>query len=229
MYKLFASMPHLTADISTVRDGNMRLNGDDTGGRENRAQFVSRFGFHPGQLVHTVPQHGTHTVIVDRDDIGTVIEADALATNNLGVVLSMTAGDCIPVFLVDPVARAIGLAHAGWRGLDRGVVRELATVMTDRLGASVGTMLAAVGPAICWRDYRVGPEVLERFAAYQRPADVEPGFLDLKGICAQQLRSLGIVPEHIETDPRCTFWDPHLYSARARDAARMLAIMALGQ
>jgi YfiH family protein len=78
--------------------------------------------------------------------------------------------DCTPVWFYDPIQRAIGLAHAGWRGTVAGIVRETVAKMRTAFGCHPGDLIVGIGPAIGPCCYEVGPDVA-RAVARSFPAD----------------------------------------------------------
>lgn len=92
----------------------------------------------------------------------TVVEADGQVTTRTGVALGMFAADCLPVLFADPVARVIGAAHCGRRGLERGVIGETVDLMVAK-GASRERIVATLGPRICGDCYEVGDEIADAF------------------------------------------------------------------
>jgi YfiH family protein len=90
------------------------------------------------------------------------LQADAIITDKPGVTLFMRFADCVPILLVDPVRRAIGIVHAGWLGTVRQVVGAAVTAMRAEFGSSPGDLLAGIGPSIAAHHYPVGPDVIEQ-------------------------------------------------------------------
>ena len=88
--------------------------------------------------------------------------ADAIVTRTEGLAIGVTAADCGPILFVDPNARVIGAAHAGWKGALTGIVESTVDAM-EKLGADRGGMVAAIGPLIRQHSYEVGGEFVERF------------------------------------------------------------------
>jgi len=67
--------------------------------------------------------HGNNVVIVDSKDIGTTIpDCDAIITSDSKVTLGVRVADCLPISVTDIKGRAMGIIHAGWRGLDNGII-----------------------------------------------------------------------------------------------------------
>src|SRR6202043_3369612 len=88
--------------------------------------------------------------------------ADALVTRTEGLAIGASAADCGPILLVDPIARVIGAAHAGWKGALTGIVDSTVAAM-EKLGAERSGIVAAIGPLIRQHSYEVGGEFVERF------------------------------------------------------------------
>ena len=86
--------------------------------------------------------------------------ADASITTQSGVVCAIMTADCMPVLFADREGRAVGAAHAGWRGLAGGVLEN--TVRSLRQ-AGARQLLAWLGPAIGPVHFEVGEEVLAAF------------------------------------------------------------------
>src|SRR5262249_4477274 len=74
-------------------------------------------------------------------------KADAIVTKSEGLAISVTTADCAPVLCVDPTARVIGAAHAGWKGALTGILESTIDAM-EKLGADRSGMVAAIGPLI---------------------------------------------------------------------------------
>jgi YfiH family protein len=112
----------------------------------------------------------------------------------------ITAADCGPILFVDPNARVIGAAHAGWKGALTGVLESTVAAM-EKLGAERSGILAAIGPLIRQHSYEVGSEFVERFIA----ADAENALFfipstreghamfDLAGFIRMRLENAGVL------------------------------------
>jgi len=99
-------------------------------------------------------------------------EADALITQEPSATLFMRFADCVPILLFDPVRRAAGIAHAGWRGTVSKVAGEAVRAMERAFGSAAKDLKAGIGPSICAEHYEVGEEVAEAvLAAFGAQAD----------------------------------------------------------
>lgn len=88
--------------------------------------------------------------------------ADILLTNRMGITLMMRFADCVPILLVDPRNRAIGLVHAGWQGTVLQAAKIAVEAMKVRYGSDPEDLLAGIGPSIGPDHYEVGEDVLRR-------------------------------------------------------------------
>lgn len=164
---------------------------------EERRRFVRAAGLDPDRVASAIQVHGAEVVRVDAPS-DRPIEADGLVTGVPGLALLLKAADCSLVVVADPVHRAIGLCHAGWRGAAAGVVENLVGALARHFGSRPRDLLGAVGPTIGVARYAVGREVLDAFRrrapwteAYARTIEGALHF-DLAGANAQALRECGV-------------------------------------
>jgi polyphenol oxidase len=141
--------------------------GDDPAAvMENRRRLAAAIGADLGNFVFTRQVHGAGVRVVTAADAGTgalatderVPEGDVLVTAQQSVVLAILTADCVPVVLLDPVARVLACVHAGWRGTVARACAAAVDAMTG-LGAAPGRIVAGIGPAIAAARYQVGDEV----------------------------------------------------------------------
>ncbi len=88
---------------------------------------------------------------------------DGLITSTPGVLLAIQTADCLPIILVDPKCRAVGVFHAGWRGTLKRIVAKGVGEMRRRFGTRPRDLKAAIGPGIHGCCYQVGKEVRDQF------------------------------------------------------------------
>ena len=91
-------------------------------------------------------------------------DVDGLITNEPGLVLSTFFADCVPLYFVDPVHRAIGMSHSGWRGTVARMGRVTLEAMQREYGTNPADVICAIGPSICQDCYEVSFDVAEEFA-----------------------------------------------------------------
>jgi len=162
--------------------------------RAFRASFGTRF---PSiVLAHQV--HGTDVRWYEsRPDGWLILDGlDGHATNEPGVLLTVTVADCIPVYLAVHKKGAIALVHAGWRGTADGILEQCVELLKWRGVAKASDIVMHCGVGICGGCYEVGSEVAVRFGL---TGTVQ---LDLRAVLSRRARDLGI--EEITTSPWCS-------------------------
>ena len=122
---------------------------------KNRARLRAML---PAEPVWLSQVHGA--VVVDAAEVEGVPEADASFTTRRGVVCAIQTADCLPVLFADRAGTVVGAAHAGWRGLAAGVLRNTVRCMRE---AGAVEVVAWLGPAIGPERFEVGPEVRAAF------------------------------------------------------------------
>lgn len=182
-----------------------------------------------------VASHQTHTTNirhVTADDRGKGItrprdytDIDGMITDDPGIVLVTYFADCVPLFLVDPVHRAIGLAHSGWRGTADGMGARMVEAMGKAFGSKPDELIAAVGPSICMDCYEVDKDVAEQFECFPQAVRKgnKPGKyqLDLWKANSLVLQGAGVIAEHISVTDICTCCNSeYLFSHRATGGKR---------
>lgn len=114
---------------------------------------------------------------------------DAHATKERGVLLTVTAADCIPVYLAAPRSGLVALLHAGWRGVADNVLEQALGEITRTEKVRFRDIVMHCGVGICGNCYQVGSEVAERLTG--RPA-TGPANVDLRSILAGRAHALGL-------------------------------------
>ena len=138
--------------------------------RENFKRMAETIGVEPNSLVFAAQTHTTNVRKVTAEDKGKGIvypldyqDVDGLITNESGICLTTFYADCVPLFFIDPVHKAIGLSHSGWRGTVGKMGRETLRRMKEEYGTDAKDVIAAVGPSICQDCYEVSEDVIEKF------------------------------------------------------------------
>lgn len=226
---------------------NMAFNrGDDP---ENVTQNYKRFcksaGFDYDSLVASAQDHHTFVRCVTSADKGVGIykprdmeSVDALITNEKGVTLVTYYADCTPLFFVDTKQKAIGLAHAGWRGTVGRIGEKVIKKMTEHFGTDPSDVVCAIGPAISKCCYEVDLPCAENFLnlsdvdsdKFVFPKQDGKFMIDLLEANRQILCSAGVDPNNITVSDVCTNCNSDLlWSHRATKGHRgtMSAFMCL--
>ncbi len=178
---------------------------------ENRIRVFNTLGCDPASIHDVWLVHGTDIVYADapRPIEEPCARADIIFTDNPNVSLFMRFGDCVPILLHDPVKKVIGIAHAGWMGTIRGVVKAAVEGMQSHYGSDSKNIIAGIGPSIGVDHYEVGADVIAQFQEkYNHDADqvlqTRNGstYLDLWAANAIQLKNAGV--EQIQVSGVCT-------------------------
>lgn len=192
--------------------------------------------------------HGKNIAIVGKEQLGSgsqdlesaILDCDGLLTDERIPLFALFA-DCVPLWLYDPVKKAGGVIHAGWRGTVAGIGLEAIGKLKSHFGSDPGNILAAIGPSIGPCCYLVGQDV---FQAAQKLAgklqiSLDPYFIsqgnkswraDLGGFNRALLMAGGILAGNITTSGFCTSCQPSLFFSHRRDqgkTGRMAAIFLL--
>jgi polyphenol oxidase len=201
-------------------NGGLGSRDDPANVAENRRRMAAQMGVTPEHFLSAHQIHSPDAVVATGPLQGAARpRADAIVTRVQGLAIGVTAADCGPILLVDPKARVIGAAHAGWKGALTGILESTVEAM-ERLGAEPGGIVAAIGPLIRQHSYEVGGEFVERFVQ----ADAENtlffipsareghAMFDLAGFIRMRLENAGVLMiDDIGVD---TYSDERFYSYR---------------
>ncbi len=188
---------------------------------ENRRRFSAMIGAEPVWMNQV---HGNRVVDAAAVLGGPVPDADAAFTDRAGVACTVLVADCLPVLLAARNGRAVGAAHAGWRGLAGGVVENALAAVCQSAGCSPADIVCWLGPCIGPGRFEVGEDVLRAFAGpsaadrFVASADVEgqPRWrADLAGLARDRLRAAGVVS--ISGGTWCTVEDTSRFFSYRRD------------
>lgn len=137
---------------------------------ENFVRVANAINGSVSEMVFTDQTHTTNVRVVTEKDKGKGIvkkrdyrDIDGLVTDVPGIILSAFFADCVPIYIIDPVHRAIGLAHSGWRGTVSSMGQALVSKMYDTYGTMPQECMAAIGPSICSDCYEVDEDVASAF------------------------------------------------------------------
>ena len=224
---------------------------------ENYRRFTAVMDCVPDAVVASHQTHTTNVRRVGSVDKGKGVtkdkdysDIDGLITDESGVLLACFFADCVPLYFVDPVHHAIGLAHSGWRGTVAKMGRETLNAMNREFETRPQDVQAAIGPSICQSCYEVSEEVAVAFSQQFAPDEklaveylkryhddkittemIDNCLLQDKGNGKYQLdlwyanycvmREAGIPDSQIEVTDICTCCNPQfLFSHRASHGRR---------
>jgi YfiH family protein len=194
---------------------------------KNRRRFAEAIGIPLNQFTIAKQIHsGNVRVVSDElrgsgstDHENAIEDTDAMVTDTPGICLIVLVADCVPMLFFDPLRRAIGVAHAGWRGTLQSAAFNTVTTMEQAFGSSPGDIMVGIGPSIGPCCYRVGPEVISQVeSVFQSRSDYivneskeGVGYFDLCKANLEGLLHAGIERKNIEIAGRCTCCEPDLF------------------
>jgi YfiH family protein len=156
------------------------------------------------------------------DRASRIADTDGLLTDSSGLILTVLHADCAPIFFADGTHRAIGLAHAGWRGVLAGLAGKMVHRMTTEFGSDPAHIQVQIGPMISRDAYDVSGELGVEFTARFGfdVAHITEGRvqLDLFAALVIDLLQSGIAARHLPARPPCTASHAEFSSFR-RDGA----------
>ena len=148
---------------------------------------------------------------------------DGIITDDPTVTLVTSHADCGAYFFYDPVQRAIGMAHAGWKGTLLRIGAEMARRMAEEFDTDPSDIIAATGPCICRECFEVDADLGEKFQSefgypgISRPGRQGKAYVDLELAAAVQFVEAGIRPESITLMNACTYENRQHFFSHRRD------------
>lgn len=207
---------------------------------ENFRRIAEVLGIDVGQMVLSDQTHTTNVRKLTKEDCGKGIvkpqdfhDVDGFVTNEAAVCLVTIYADCVPLYFVDPVKKAIGLSHSGWKGTVGRMGKVTVDKMRECFDSQPEDIIACIGPSICASCYEVSADVYEVFEnTFQSAANLskivlnkdeenKKAYLDLWQANLAVLLEAGLTEEHIILPDLCTACNRELlFSHRASHGKR---------
>ncbi|PJE75973.1 hypothetical protein COV04_01860 [Candidatus Uhrbacteria bacterium CG10_big_fil_rev_8_21_14_0_10_48_11] len=218
--KSFFPQPYFLFE-SLRKDGSMKLTEPlkECLALANKQNFLQTLGIPAASVISALQVHGDTIREVSKKEGGTVLSnTDGFMTNEPGLFLTLTGADCLPLFFAAPDVAAVGILHAGWRGLAKGIIGKMVDGLAATYHAYPAEILVAVGPHICAMHYRF-PDAATKFADAASAVSVysDGAHLGLGAIAQQQLMNAGVLPSHLYLSQECTFELADTYFSYRRD------------
>jgi polyphenol oxidase len=211
---------------------------------ENQRRFSQALGAQPVWLNQV---HGADVLRLSAHHLqpaAALPRADASVCTEPGIACTVLVADCLPVLFCTADGRAVGAAHAGWRGLAAGVLDHTVAALCDAADCAAGDLLAWLGPCIGPDAFEVGADVLLAFGADPRGLSASDAALfrfrprpdgsprwraDLAGLARRRLTTLGVHRQH--GGVWCTVGQPSRFFSFRREprTGRMAAAIAIGR
>lgn len=210
----------------------------------NRQRFCQGVGVEAERVVTAQQTHMDEIILVTAEHVGrgakkyseALAHTDGLITNVPGIPLLLFFADCVPVLIFDPVHKAIGIAHAGWKGTVAHIGQKTIRKMQSHFGTNPKDCRVGIGPSIGACCYEVDDAVIQelkgQFSNWQQ--FVQPTgdkwYLDLWQANTFQLEEIGVMAENIVVSNVCTECNKEIffsYRAEQGCTGRMGAVISL--
>lgn len=210
---------------------------DENSVMENYRRLAEAVGFSVENIVTSDQTHTANVCVITEADRGNGItkprpytDVDGMITNVPGLVLATFYADCVPLYFIDPVRKAIGLSHSGWRGTAAHIGAVTVRRMQEEYGSLPEDIYGAIGPSICQECYEVSEDVILEFQKTFPEQSWRDLFyrkengkyqLNLWEANRQIMLEAGLIEEHISLPGLCTCCNPEfLFSHRASRGKR---------
>ncbi|KAM6095295.1 purine nucleoside phosphorylase LACC1 isoform 2-T2 [Chlamydotis macqueenii] len=169
--------------------------------KENLRRLAIAAGFNPEAFHRVKIDHTNAVFIMGKTEPDSY---DGIVTDQKGVTIAAPGADCIPVLFADPVRKACGAAHSGWRGTLLGVSMATVNAMVSEYGCNVKDILVVLGPSVGPCCYKLPHESAKEFHRIDpkcvRLFDSASPYIDIRRATRILLESGGILPENIQDD-----------------------------
>ncbi|XP_051998094.1 purine nucleoside phosphorylase LACC1 [Xyrauchen texanus] len=193
---------------------------------ENLRRLGLKAGFQPLQFNLIKCNHASDVWVMGKPAPDSY---DGLVTNQVGVVIAAPGADCMPLLFTDPVAKVIGVAHAGWKGTLMGIAMATVKAMVSEFGSRPADIVCVIGPSVGPCCFTLEQDLAREFHAIHpdcvRHMESPTPYVDIRLTTRILLERDGIKPEHIQdirlphkTDcTLCTSCQPELFFSHVRD------------
>lgn len=195
-------------------------------------RLIKRISLEERQIIIPQQVHGNGCVVIKKGErLKRKYKADALLTNRKDVFLTVSVADCLPIFVVEPKRKVVGLIHAGWHGTLLGIVPETVRKAKNEFGCEPQDLTVLFGPAIQKCCYEISEAVAILFdddclirGSHQKPK------LDLIKANLKQFLNCGVKREKVLVTNACTYCNKDVFHSFRRDgekAGRMIAFIGI--
>ena len=192
----------------------LHVNDEKSAVLANRALLLKHYNL-PSTPVWVNQTHSN--LSIDADSVSSIVNADASYSKKLGTVCGVLTADCLPIFVCNKEGTAVGVAHAGWRGLVDGIIESL----IESFDCNGEDLIVHLGPAISKLSFEVGGEVKSQYLSKNKNFEScfaninNKNYLDLYDAARVVLKSFGV--SSISGGDRCTYKESDQYFSYRRD------------
>lgn len=213
---MLGQFSNLIYATSTRESGSIKINGKFN--KENLLRFKSKLSVEDVPLVLMKQVHGKDIALVTDSRQEVIENVDGVVTNKKGIMFGVVTADCLPIAFYDPKKQIIGVVHAGYKGILKGILEEVVSSI-EQLGGLTSNILVSIGPSIGICCYDVDKERVRSFSkAFPHSNDIslpagkvgyysshtDRFFLNLKRIALLKFLELGLLENNMRVSPLCT-------------------------
>lgn len=190
--------------------------------QENLRRLGNAAGFNWKKFYRIKTDHANDVWIMGRKEPESY---DGITTNQRGVTIAALGADCIPIVFADPVKKACGVAHSGWRGTLLGVAMATVNAMIAEYGCSLEDIIVVLGPSVGPCCFTLPRESAKAFHNLHpgcvRLFDSPNPYVDIRKATRILLEQGGILPQNIQDQNQelnlCTSCHPDKFFSHVRD------------
>ena len=194
---------------------------------ENRSEFFYKLGLQNKAALQK-QVHGDRVKIVSQP--GLAGESDAIVTSEIGLGLAVSTADCTPIFVYDNSKKIIAGIHSGWRSSEKRITAKSIQKMKEEFSSKAEDLFVYIGPSISQKNYEVGEDFENKFAAkYLKPSNGK-FLLDVKQVNFDQLLESGVPEQNIQVSNLCSFEMKnilHSYRREGEISGRSFGVIAM--
>ena len=207
--------------MSQKSDGQMIIYLEDRdNAKTNREKFFAGLGLDFRRMITAGLAHGHNITVVGEKECGQkILNTDGLISSDPNIILTVTGADCQPLYFFDEKNKVIGMAHAGWRGVEQNIAGKMVEKLKTEFGSKPEDIKVKIGPHIRKCHFEIGEDVAVQFADYQNFITREGVSikLDLSAVVADQLKKVGVTAINIDISEECTYCLKDKYYSFRRD------------
>ena len=240
-FQKFFQSPQLLCVFSTRNGGvssspyhtmNLGLNTGDL--REdvisNRNRFFEGIKIKESQIAFTDQIHSANVNRASKS--GIYKHTDAIITDRPNLFLAIQTADCFPIFAFHPAKKIVAAIHAGWRGVQKGIVDKTMSQMKAQFNLDLSELLVVIGPGLQKECFEVEKDVYDLFDNKYvfKTKKINKRLLNLETYLIDTLKRQGVRKENIHSTGICTKCSADKYYSFRRDknkSGRMMGVIGL--
>ena len=229
--------PTILAGFSRREDGGMSINrGDPDECVSRRTRFFKQVGIPLSKTVWAELTHSNHVAIVSTGDAGrgsltgqnAIHDTDGLWTRDRDLSLCTTHADCIPLYFLDPMTPAVGVAHCGWRSCVSGLPGKMIEAARREWRTKPEQIRVGIGPGIRVECFEIGSDIVDSFPSEAITPSEGKWFANLPEVIRCNLVEAGVPISNIEDSGICSQCTP-VFSSYRRDRDQVAPAVAFIQ